>query len=348
MQTVRLINYHDYKDMGIMKSENVLITLVAVILVVSLAIVLINSDVLQAENIYKPSASFSIREVDVKPVEVTSSLIEVNVTAYIYHGEGEANNPIMLIRAINSNTGLHESEVSTRIPESDRDKTVTASARLKVERNGNYDLKILLYDNGSIRDSGSVGIKGLNALTPAAKLSGVSVNNIDFIVEGASGGRASIRSDIYLENKWAAPSENMNMTVKARQAESNLLADKRYSETGVIAGETTSVKSVKLDVPEGYNYMMVVEIWKGDVLVNTWENALMLAPTKTVPKESVEKKMNIEVSKFVREGEVPPVPGVTMTAPPSYAMTQKAEPGFEAIVAVAALILVIALRRRSK
>ena len=329
-----------------MKSENALAALLAVIFVVSLAIVLINSDALIQESFYKPPASFSIRELDVKPVEVTSSLIEINVTAYIYHIEGEARNATMLIRAINSNTGLHEAEVSTPIPESDSDKTVTASAKLKVERNGNYDLRILLYDNGSIRESGSVGIKGLNALTPAAKQSGVAVNNIDFIVAGASGGIASIRSDIYLENKWAAPSENMNMIVKARQAESNLLADKKTSETGVIAGEATSIKSVQLDVPEDYNYMMVVELWKGDVLVNTWEKALMLAPTKTVPKESVEKKMNIEVSKFLREGGAPPVPGVTMTVSPSYATTPKMEPGFEAIVAIAALIIVIVLRRR--
>ncbi len=329
-----------------MKSENVLATIVAVLLIVSLAIVLMNSDALQTEYIYKPSASFSIREVDVKPVEVTSNLIELNVTAYIYHIEGEAKNATMLIRAINSNTGLHEAEVSTPIPESDRDKTVTASAKLKVDRDGSYDFRILLYDNGSIRESGSVSVKGLNALTPQAKLTGVTVNNIDFIATGASGGRATIRSDIYLENKWAAPSENMNMIVKARQAESNLLADKRSSETGVIAGEATAVKSVQLDVPDGYNYMMVVELWKGDVLVNTWEKALMLAPTKTVPKESQEKKMNIEVSKFVREGGAPPA--VMEQGAPTYApIPKKTEPGFEAIAAAAALIIVIALRRRS-
>ncbi len=329
-----------------MKSENVLATIVAVLLIVSFAIVLMNSDALQKEYVYQPSASFSIREVDVRPVEVTSNLIELNVTAYIYHIEGEAKNSTMLIRAINSNTGLHEAEISTPIPESDRDKTVTASAKLKVDRDGSYDFRILLYDNGSIRESGSVGIKGLNALTPEAKLTGVTVNNIDFIATGASGGRASIRSDVYLENKWVAPSENMNMIVKARQAESNLLADKRSSETGVIAGEATAVKSVQLDVPDGYNYMMVVELWKGDVLVNTWEKALMLAPTKTVPKESQEKKMNIEVSKFVREGGAP-VPAATMTIAPEYGQTQKKEPGFEAIAAAAALIIVIALRRRS-
>jgi hypothetical protein len=90
--------------------------------------------------------------------------------------------------------------------------------------------------------------------------------------------------------------------------------------------------------------MMVVELWKGDVLVNTWEKALMLAPTKTVPKESQEKKMNIEVSRFVREGGAAPVPGATMAAA---AEAYPKEPGFEVIAAIAALILVIALRRRS-
>lgn len=330
-----------------MRSENVLATLLAIILVVFLVIVLINSDALIQESVYKPPASFSIREVDVKPVEVTSSHIEVNVTAYIYHIEGEARNATMLIRAINSNTGLHESEVSAPIPESDRDKTVTASAKLKVERNGNYDLKILLYDNGSIRDSGSVGIKGLNALTPIAKMSGVMLNNIDFVIIGASAGRISVRTDAYLENRGATPSENLNMVIKARQAESNILADKRSSETGIIPSEATAVKSVQLDIPEGYNYMMVVELWKGDVLINTWEKALMLAPTKTVPKESVEKKMNIEISKFVREGGVPPSPAEAMASEAGYATQIKKEPGFEVMAVIAALIMVIALRRRS-
>ena len=158
-----------------------------------------------------------------------------------------------------------------------------------------------------------------------------------------------MRSDAYLENRGASPSDNLNMVVKARQAESNILADKRSTETGIIASEATAVRSIQLDVPEGYNYMMVVELWKGDVMINTWEKPLMLAPTKSVPKESVEKKMNIEVSKFVREGGVSPGAVPMMTQTPSYAPTPKMEqPGFEVMGAIAALIIVITLRRRLK
>lgn len=331
-----------------MKSENALITLVAAILVVSLAIVLINSDALSQPYKYElPDAYFSIRDVDVKPIEVTSAQIEVNVTAYIDRSDGKTNNATMQIRVINSDTRLLETEVFALIPESDQGNTVTASQRLKVNRNGNYELNILLYNNKSIKDGGAVAIKGLSALTPVAKMSGIMLTNIDFVITGASAGRASVRPDAYLENRGVSASDNLNMVVKARQAESNILADKGSIETGTIASEATAVRSVQLEVPDGYNYMVVVELWKGDVLINTWEKALMLAPTKTVPKESAEKKMNIEVSKFVREGGAQTVPAEGM----KYAAesgTQKAEPGFEAIAVAAALMMVIALRRRSK
>jgi hypothetical protein len=332
-----------------MKSEKALATIVAAILMVSLAIVLINNDVLSQPYKYEPNdAPFSIRDVDVKPLEVTSAQIEVNVTAYIDRGDGKTNNPTMQIRVINSDTRLLETEVFAPIPQSDGGKTVTASQRLKVNRNGNYELIIMLYNNKSIRDSGAVAIKGLSALTPAAKTSDIMLTNIDFVITGASAGRASVRPDVYLENRGVSASDNLNMVVKARQAESNILADKGSTETGTIASEATAVRSVQLEVPDGYNYMVVVELWKGDVQINTWEKALMLAPTKTVPKESQEKKMNIEVSKFVREGGAQPVPAAGMAYGAPSATQMKSEPGFEAIAAIAALVMVIALRRRTK
>ncbi len=337
-----------------MKPGYLLTIVLASVLILSFAIVLIKSDVLQVEPEYKQPSSLSIREVDVKPVEVTSSRIEVNVTAYINHAGSKTKNATMLIRAISRDTRLLETQVSAPIPETDSEleKTLAILTNLKVERNGGYELNILLFDNGSIRDSGSVSISGLNALTPQSKRSGVVLNNIDFTVSSVSTGKVSIKSDIYLENKAQDASENLKMTIKAREAASNLLADKTNTETGMIASETTAVKSVQLAVPDGYNYMVVVELWRGDTLINSWEKPVLLAPTKTIPKESVEKKVNIEVSKFVREGGVSGAmqkeggyyPAATPT--PAYAGAPK-EPGFEIFAAVAAILAVFVSRRRS-
>lgn len=324
----------------------------ASILILAFAIVIIKGDVVLESGYKSPPSvsSLSILDVDVKPVEVTSAMIEANVTAYINHRGDKTKNATMLIRAISSDTRLLETQVSAPIPETESEKTLSISTNIKVERTGGYELNILLFDNGSIRDSGSVNIQGLNALTPQSKRSGVVLSNIDFTVGSVSAGKVSIKSDIYLENKGTEASENLTMTVKAREATSNLLADKVGTETGMIASEATAVKSVQVVVPEGYNYMVVVELWKGDTLINTWEKPVLLAPTKTVPKESVEKKVNIEVSKFVREG----APDVSekegkyypaATPAPAYAGMPK-EPGFETLVAISVLLVVFTLRRR--
>ncbi|MDD5473814.1 MAG: hypothetical protein PHU34_06655 [Candidatus Methanoperedens sp.] len=335
-----------------MKSGNLLVIVLASILILAFAIVIIKGDVVLESGYKSPPSvsSLSILDVDVKPVEVTSAMIEANVTAYINHRGDKTKNATMLIRAISSDTRLLETQVSAPIPETESEKTLSISTNIKVERTGGYELNILLFDNGSIRDSGSVNIQGLNALTPQSKRSGVVLSNIDFTVGSVSAGKVSIKSDIYLENKGTEASENLTMTVKAREATSNLLADKVGTETGMIASEATAVKSVQVVVPEGYNYMVVVELWKGDTLINTWEKPVLLAPTKTVPKESVEKKVNIEVSKFVREG----APDVSekegkyypaATPAPAYAGMPK-EPGFETLVAISVLLVVFTLRRR--
>ncbi len=337
-----------------MKPGHLLGIVLASVLILTFAIIILKGDVVMQPDYTPPppASSLSIRDVDVKPVEVTSAVIEANVTVYINHHGGKTNNATMLIRAINSDTRLLETQVSAPIPETESEKTLSISTNLKVERNGGYELNILLFDNGSIRDSGAVSISGLNALTPQSKRSGVVLNNIDFTVSSVSTGKVSIKSDIYLENKARDASENLKMTVKAREAASNLLADKTVTETGVIASETTAVKSVQLAVPDEYNYMVVVELWRGDTLINSWEKPVLLAPTKTVPKESVDKKVNIEVSKFVREGGVSEAVGKegryypAATPTPAYAGAPK-EPGFEIFAAVAAILAVFVSRRRS-
>jgi hypothetical protein len=332
-----------------MKPGYILTIILASVLVLSFAMIALNKDVLQKEQPqWLPPSTLSIREVDVKPVEVTSARIEVNVTAYINHAGSKTQNATMLIRAINSDTKLLETQVFTPIPEteSDIEKTLSVSTSLKVERNGGYELNILLFDNGSIRDSGTVNIQGLNAMTPESKRSGVTLNNIDFTVGGVSAGKVSIKSDIYLENKGPDVSDNLKLIVKAREANSNLLADKTNAETGTIINETTAVKTVQLVVPDEYNYMVVVELWRGETLINTWEKPVLLAPTKTVPKESVEKKLNLEVSKFVREAGISETKSSAAMTPPNTDYGMPKEPGFEIFAAISALMVVFMLRRR--
>lgn len=333
-----------------MKPFQVLGTILASVLIISVILIIFNDDVLRKESIYESDSSFSIRDVDVKPIEVSSSTISLNVTPYINHRGGKTGNASVMIRIISSDTGLLETRVSTPIPEaattSEKTKTITVSQDLVIDRDGEYELNILVFDNGTIKDGGSVYIDGLNTLTPISKRSGIFLNNIDFMVSGTTGGNVDVMSDIYLENRGSEASENLEMIVKAREGTSNLLADKTTSKTGVIASETTAVKTVKLNVPDNYNYLVVVELWRGNVLVKTWEKPVLLAPTKTVPTGSVEKKVNIDVSKFVSEESVPYLTEDAAMEYYDYGETETETPGFGGLAAMTAIAAVLFFFRR--
>lgn len=330
--------------------------LLASILLISLLILVVGRDVIfiPEQKPYQPPSYITIREVDVKPLDITDSFVDINITAYINHAGEKTNNASMIVRAINRDAGLLVSQGSTPIPETEFDKTILIYQNLRIDRDKNYELRIFLFDNGSVQDSGTINVQGLSILTPKSKDNKIVMSNIDFIVGGVDASRVSINPDIYLENTGPEISKNLKLMVKAREADSNLLADKTTSETGEIKSEATIIKTVQLKVPDKYNYMVIVELWNDDILTNSWERPVLLAPTKTLPKESQEKRVNIEVSKFVREGQeiVPgmtPVP--TSTQPPGYApiMGNAPEgpkaPGFEILTGIIAISLILIHRR---
>jgi len=281
--------------------------------------------------------------------------VDINITAYLDHTGEETNNASMVIRAINKESGLLISQGSTSISNTGSDKTIITYQNLRIDRDKNYDLKIFLFDNESVADSGTISVQGLSVLTPESKDNKITLNNVDFIIDGTSAGKVVISPDIYLENIGSNTSKNLKLIVKAREADSNILADKTSSETGEIKSEATIIKNVKLQVPDEYNYMVVVELWNDETLTNRWERPVLLAPTKTLPKESQDKKINIEVSKFAREGYPTSgnVPTPAETQSPSYdggvgignVPGAPKEPGFEIGLGILAIFSVLILRR---
>lgn len=330
--------------------------LLASILMISLLILVVGRDVIfTQQQEYKQPSYLTIREVDVKPLGVTDSFVDINISAYLNHAGGKSNNASMVIRAINKDAGLLINQGSTSISDTEYDKTITVYQNLRIDRDKNYELRIFLFDNGSVTDSGVINVQGLSILTPKSKDNKIIMNNIDFIVSGVDASRVAINPGIYLENTGPDVSENLKLIVKAREADSNLLADKANADTGEIKSEATIIKNVQLKVPDKYNYMVVVELWNGDILTNSWERPVLLAPTKTLPKESQEKKVNIEVSKFVREGQQVAMPVSTSTPPPSYAPGMgnvpsegPKAPGFEVSIGIIAVLLGLVFIRRYK
>ena len=74
-----------------MKPFQVLGTILASVLIISVILIILNDDVLRKDSIYEPDSSFSIRDVDVEPIEVSGSTISLNVTPYINHRGGKTS-----------------------------------------------------------------------------------------------------------------------------------------------------------------------------------------------------------------------------------------------------------------
>jgi hypothetical protein len=314
--------------------------LLLLILIVSIIFLIIGKDYIfiQQQEIKLPSY-LTIREVDIKPIDVTDSFVDINITAYINHNGGYTNNASMLVRAINRDAGLLVNQNITIIPTIDSDKTITVYQNLRIDRDKNYEMRIFLYDNGSVIDNGIVNVQGLNSLTPEDKNNHIILDNIDFIIMGSSEGKISINPDIYLDNIGPDPIKNLTLIVKAIETDSNIMADKTSTDTGDIKSGSTIIRSVPLSVPNGYNYRVVVELWNGDILTNRWEKPVLLAPTKILPNQTQEKPINIEVSKFIREGAFPGVTAPTPSNVPTPAIRK--ESGFELYLAIFAFMIVI-------
>jgi len=298
-----------------------------------------------AEYIYEDPSYLSIREVDVKPLTITNAKAELNITAYLSHYGGKTRNAYILTRAIATETGLLMSEVSAPIPETNGQKTVSISHVLTVDRNSNYEMRMLIFDRGTISDSGSVMIYGLSAITPESKISGIALKKVDFTATGSSNGKAQIKAEMYLENVDSGASQSFTMVIKAREYYSGLVADTASIEAGAIKQDETIVKSVELSVPEDYNYILGIDLWNGNVLLNTWEKAMPLSPTRVLPNGTTETKTGLDVSKFVREGGGQP----TYPDPGSKdSRSAPATPGFEVIGAAAAVAVALLVGRKRK
>jgi len=168
-------------------------------------------------------------------------------------------------------------------------------------------------------------------MIPDSQSSGLVIGDIDFIVLGVRGDFVDIQTDLYFGNDDPGPSGPFDVEVKAKEMDAHLVADKQTVHVENVDPEKIVVTSVRLAVPDQYNYIVEVLVWKNGTIIRRGEGTVQLRPGAALPggEQFVVKK--IETSKFVaKEG-----------TPLSYAAPYPPEgirtPGFSALLAVAAL-----------
>ena len=296
----------------------------------------------------------SIQEVAIEPGTVSGGTATLQVDTRLEHWGGESENVTVRVRAVHLDSGLVETTSETTVEPITGDREVSVVRNLSVERSGGYRVETVVYRDGARIAEGSKEVRGVGTLTPAyARTSvrfhwqgGDGLPPIEYTVRNAANDSATLDVSTFLTNEGDDSSEQLRVVFTARQADSNIVADRTAVEVGTIRPGRTATPNVELTVPDGYNYYLDAVLWKDGVIVGTARSVANLNPTETVEANETVREVGIEVGDFEEDR------GAGGASGPNYETTvQSADrsggvPGFGVGVAAVALVGALLLARR--
>lgn len=286
-------------------------------------------------------SSVAVTDISVGADKVTGAEVTLNVTTEIQNTRGVSTGiSRVLLRAYDTTSGLVNAEQASDAGFLGIHGSGSVTQTITLPRTGSYRLVSTVFENGQRKGQGEKTVYNLERLTPDVQEIGLSITDIDFLVKKVAGDRATIQTDIYFTNDNRVPSGAFDIEVKAKEEDSRLLADKQRAHIESIQPDATRVSSVSLSVPDQYNYIVEVIVWKNETIVKRGEGSVRLRPGMMVKNDTQFVTKKIETSKFI--GEEGFQPG-------SYAVPVTRSPGFGVplvLAALGSLAVLLHLRRR--
>jgi len=282
--------------------------------------------------------SMEITGIEVAPVAVTAGDVTLNVSVSVERTSGSgAGRPTLIVRAIDTGTGLRVNESSGEIALVGGGGAIIASSDIVLPRRGSYRLEAQVFEDGKRRASGELTVSSLERLPPDDARTTATMVDMDFIVRSVAQGRATIMAEVSFTNEGSEPSLPLSIEVKAREFDAGLLGDRQWTTLDPVRPGATVVRNVTLSVPDQYNYEVEAVLWRGDVIVERGSRPLLLVPNAT--KESGGTEFT---TRTIRTGEfvVPTDTGQSTGLP---APTRA--PGFGAPLSLIGLLSLFTLRR---
>ncbi len=291
---------------------------------------------------FDEASSLFITDTELSADKVTTSFVNLNVTTYILHeGGAQKNDTLLQLKVFDSNTGflkLHEVSDVGPIKEGD---TSPVSQSIRLPKEGRYRLEFVLSEGNKTKSTAEIYLSGLESLKTDVQEIGIGIDGMDFLVKKVVGNNVVIENDIYLTNSGSNVSENYKMLVKAREMDARLIANKVWTTTGTIGPEETVIRSVNLTVPDNYNYVVEVIIWKDNTIVKRGEDYVQLNPQKVIDKNKTVESKDVVTSDFIVEEP-------TTWGEPSYEVPyeETGTPGFGSGLAIISIIAALIMFRR--
>lgn len=288
-------------------------------------------------------SSVSVTSITVGAEEVTGAEVTLNVTTEVQNAYGVSSGIARVqLKAYDTTSGLVVTEKTSDAGYLGIRGSGSVSQTIVLPRKGSYRLVSTVFENGQRKGQGELTAYNLERLTPDIQETGLSITDIDFLVKKVAADRATIQTDIYFTNDNRVPSGAFDIEVKAKEEDAKLLADKQRAHVESIQPDATRVSSIVLSVPDQYNYVVEVLVWKNDTIVKRGEGNVRLRPGMQVAKDTQFVTKQIETSKFIGES------GYTAPSMAPYPYTTKS-PGFSAplvLISLGALAVLLQTRRQ--
>ena len=307
----------------------------------------------------RTSGTVDVTELSVSAGTVTGETVELQTDARLANRGGTSENVTVEFRAVGTDSGLVDARQTIDVGDITQSKEVRVVTNLTVNRGTDYRLETVVYRDGQRRDTRSKTVRGTGSLTPGYADVGVEFYRftnpdlpvIEYAIEDVQANQTTMGVWTHLTNTGVDPSESLRVVLKARQVESNIVADQTEVSIDSIEPGKTTVPRATLSVPSAYNYYLDAIIYQDDVVVGTARSGASLDPTETVDVNTTTRDVGLEVSDFEPDAGDPNDgrdDGATGDDARPETTEGEAGPGFGVVVTLAALAAgLLAVRWRS-
>lgn len=293
-----------------------------------------------------------LRETTVSTQDVSGSTVTLSLTSFLVHDRGDVENVTVVYRAEDTETGFVETVERIDVGDLDSDGEHEVTGNVTVEREGGYHLHTIVYVNGSRVQSGQSEVRGIGTLPPEYAKSPVEFHrferaalpSVEYRIQQVQNNRTTMQITTHLTNQGSTASDDLRLVLKARQSDSNIVADSTTIDVGSIQPGRTATPEATLEVPSEYNYYLDAVLWKDGVIVGITRSVANLDPTETLHANQTTKEVGLQVGDFEQTDgtDKPSEDGQRREG----TVTESASPGFTTLATIVALAGVVLLTRR--
>lgn len=302
-----------------------------------------------------PDGNIQMEGIAISATDVGGERLGLTTDVRLAHSEGVSENVSVELRAIDTSSGLVEATEVVSVGGVDERGELSATATLRVERGGDYEIEAVVFQDGVRETTGSKRVSGTDALTPGYPENPVEFHRfanhdlptIEYQIAESSGNRTTLDVGTYVTNGGETTADELTLVLQARQVESGIVAAEREIDVASVGPSQTARPESELTVPTEYNYYLDGVLYRDGVIVDTARAGATLNPTEVVPANETEQDVELDVGEFdpdsedSRADEEPDAEGDSGDG-----SSDGAGPGFGLGIALVALVVGIGLRTR--